>query len=47
MLHLGITEGRSGCIQYISPEDIVRLQTAEGYVDILNDWLYWYGHPLL
>ena len=46
-LRLGITEGKSERVQYISPEDIVRIQTTEANLEILNDWLYWNGHPLL
>jgi hypothetical protein len=46
-LRLGITEGKSDRVQYVSPADIVRIQTTEGNLEILNDWLYWRGHPLL
>jgi hypothetical protein len=46
-LRLGITEGKSDRVQYISPEDIVSIQTTEGNLEILNDWLYGHGHPLL
>jgi hypothetical protein len=46
-LRLGMTEGKSDRVQYISPEDIVSIQTTEGNLEILNDWLYWSGHPLL
>ena len=47
ILRLGITEGRSDRVQYISPEDIVRINTSDENLEILNDWLYWHGHPLL
>ncbi len=46
-LRLGMTKGKSDRVQYISPEDIVCIQTTEGNLEILNDWLYWSGHPLL
>ena len=46
-LRLGITEGKSDRVQYISPADIVSIQTAEANLEVLNDWLYWNGHPLL
>jgi hypothetical protein len=46
-LRLGITEGKSDRVQYISPEDIVSIQTTEENLEVLNDWLYWSGHPLL
>ena len=46
-LRLGITEGKSDRAQYISPEDIVSINTSEENLEILNDWLYWNGHPLL
>ncbi|MBL7817499.1 MAG: hypothetical protein JNL70_21010 [Saprospiraceae bacterium] len=46
-LRLGITEGKSDRVQYISPEDIVSINTTEENLEILNDWLYWNGHPLL
>jgi hypothetical protein len=46
-LRLGITEGKSDRVQYISPEDIVSIQTTEENLEILNDWLYWHNHPLL
>ncbi len=46
-LRLGMTEGKSVRVQYISPEYIVSINTSEGNLEILNDWLYWHGHPLL
>jgi hypothetical protein len=46
-LRLGMTEGKSDRVQYISPADIVRIQTTEENLEVLNDWLYWSGHPLL
>jgi Calcium binding len=46
-LRLGMTEGKSDRVQYISPEDIVSIQTTEENLEILNDWLYWHEHPLL
>jgi DNA-directed RNA polymerase subunit F len=46
-LRLGMTEGKSDRVQYISSEDIVSIQTTEGNLEILNDWLYWSTHPLL
>ena len=46
-LRLGMTEGKSDRVLYISPEDIARIQTTEGNLAVLNDWLYWNGHPLL
>ena len=46
-LRLGITEGKSERVQYISPCDIARIQTTEENLEVLNDWLYWSGHPLL
>jgi Calcium binding len=46
-LRLGMTEGKSDRVQYISPEDIVSIQTTAENLEILNDWLYWNGHPLL
>ncbi len=46
-LRLGMTEGKSDRVQYISPEDIVNIQTTEENLAVLNDWLYWNGHPLL
>lgn len=46
-LRLGITEGKSDRVQYISPEDILSIQTTEENLEILNDWLYWNRHPLL
>ena len=46
-LRLGMTEGKSDRVQYTSPEDIVSIQTTDENLEILNDWLYWSGHPLL
>ena len=46
-LRLGIAEGKSERVQYISPADILSIQTTEEILEILNDWLYWHGHPLL
>jgi hypothetical protein len=46
-LRFGMTEGKSDRVQYISPADIVRIQTTEENLEVLNDWLYWSGHPLL
>ena len=46
-LRLGITEGKSDRVQYISPFDIVSINTSDENLEILNDWLYWHGHPLL
>ena len=46
-VRLGMTVGKSDLVQYISPEDIVSIRTTEGNLEILNDWLYWNGHPLL
>ncbi len=46
-LRLGMTEGKSDRVQYISPEDIVGIQTTDENLEILNDWLYWNGHPVL
>ena len=46
-LRLGITEGKSDRVQYISPEDIVSINTSDENLEILNDWLYWNGQPLL
>ncbi len=46
-LRLGITEGKSDRVQYISLEDIVSIQTTEENLAFLNDWLYWHGHTLL
>jgi Calcium binding len=46
-LRLCMTEGKSDRVQYISPEDIVSIQTTEENLEILNDWLYWHGHPML
>jgi hypothetical protein len=36
-----MTEGKSDRVQYISPEDIVSIQTTAENLEILNDWLYW------
>ncbi len=46
-LRLGITEGKSDRIQYISPKEIVSINTSDENLEILNDWLYWHEHPLL
>jgi Calcium binding len=46
-LRLGITEGKSDRVQYISPEDIVSIKASDDSLEIINDWLYWHGHPLL
>jgi Calcium binding len=46
-LRLGMTEGKSDRVQYISPEDIVSIQTTEENSAFLNDWLYWNRYPLL
>ena len=44
---LSMTAGKSDLVQYISPEDIVSINTSEENLEILNDWLYWHNHPLL
>jgi Calcium binding len=46
-LRLGITEGKSDRVQYISPDEIISINTTEENLEVLNDWLYWHGHPLL
>ncbi len=46
-LRLGMTERISDLVQYISPEDIVSINTSDENLEILNDWLYWHGHTLL
>ncbi len=46
-LRLGIVEGKSERVQYISPEAIVRVETSDENLEILNDWLYWHDLPLL
>lgn len=46
-VRLGITEGDSERVQYISPERFVSIQTNEANLDIINDWLYWHDFELL
>ena len=46
-IRLGITEGDSERVQYISPERFVSIQTSEANLDIINDWLYWHDFDLL
>ncbi|MDZ7879496.1 MAG: calcium-binding protein [Saprospiraceae bacterium] len=46
-LRLGIVEGTSKRVQYISPEQIESVQTTDENVDVLNDWLYWHDYKLL
>jgi hypothetical protein len=38
-MQLGIVEGKSERVQYISPEAIVSIKTTEENLEILNDWL--------
>jgi hypothetical protein len=42
-LRLGITEVKSDRVQYISPEEIVRINTSDENLEVLNDWLYGHG----
>jgi hypothetical protein len=44
---LGIVEGESERVQYISPEAIVQVKTTDENLEILNDWLYRRDFPLL
>ena len=46
-LLLGITESGSGRVQYISPDDIISAETSDENLEVLNDWPYWRGHPLI
>lgn len=46
-LRLGIVEGKSERIQYISPEEIASLDTSDENLQIINDWLYWHNFDLL
>ncbi len=46
-LRLSIVEGGSQRVQYISPEDVVSMDTTPGNLLIINDWLYWHNHEML
>lgn len=46
-LRLGIAESGGDRVQYISPDDIISAETSAENLEVLNDWLYWSGHPLL
>ena len=46
-IRLGITEGTSQRVQYISPEMLESVDTSDENLEILNDWLYWHNHKLL
>ena len=46
-IRLGITEGSSQRLQFISPETIVSVKTSDENLEVLNDWLYWNRLPLL
>lgn len=46
-VRLGIAEKGSGRVQYLSPEEIVRLDTSPDNLKIINDWLYWHDFELL
>ena len=46
-IRLGIVEPGNERVQYISPEDIVRLDTTPENLEIINDWLYWHDFELL
>jgi hypothetical protein len=46
-LKLGIVEGTSERVQYISPEAIISVKTTDENLEVLNDWLYWRDFPLL
>lgn len=43
-IRLGITEGTSQRVQYISPEMLESIDTSDENLEILNDWLYWHDH---
>ena len=46
-IRLGIVEGKSERVQYLSPEHIVSLKTSDENLEIINDWLYWHDFELL
>jgi Calcium binding len=46
-MQLGIVEGKSERVQYISPEAIVSVKTSDENLEILNDWLYWHNFKML
>lgn len=45
-IRLGITEPGSERVQYISPADIVSMDTSPENAEIINDWLYWHNHEM-
>ncbi len=46
-IRIGITEGGSRQISFISLEDLSRIETSDENLDIINDWLYWHNFELL
>jgi len=44
---LGTSEKGSERIQYVIPDDIVRIDTSPENLEIINDWLYWHNFDLL
>lgn len=46
-LRLGIVEGSDQRVHYISPEEIVSLNSSESNAQIINDWLYWHNFNLI
>jgi Calcium binding len=46
-MQLGIVEGKSERVQYISPEAIIGVKTTDENLEILNDWLYWHDFKML
>ena len=46
-IRLGITEGDSQRVQYVSPEDLASIDTSDENTEIINDWLYWHNCEML
>ncbi len=46
-IRLGVIEGDSERVQYVSPNVFVSIQTNEENLEIINDWLYWHDFDLL
>jgi hypothetical protein len=46
-LRFGIVEKGSNRIQYIYPNEIVKVISSEENLEIINDWLFWSNYNLL
>jgi hypothetical protein len=44
---IGVVENGSRVVNYISPENIARLEAEDENLEIINDWLYWHDFELL